>query len=814
MRESLRSLRLAVRSLRKRPWSSAAAVAILGVGVGATTAIFSLANWALFRPIPGVEHADRLVLIEVGPEGREAVSGFSHPTARRLLESPSPLVSGAAFAPLTVDIVVGPDGPARRATALVVTPGYFETLGVRAIRGRSFLPDEGDEGAVHAVAVLSDEFWRTALQGDPAILGRTLDLNRRRFTVVGVAPPGFAGHRRGNPVDLWVPSSAYPAALPRLPRNVLAMEGAPIWLGIIARLDERSAAGRLAAPLTRAVPELASAGLEVRVDPEIGLSRAARDRFRDTLGTLAGLVALLLLLTTASLANLVLSRVARRRTEVAVRRALGAPARRIAADLLAEGVIIAVLGTAVAVLAGFGFLELSGGARVLSWLPDSGTIPVDWRVSGFALAASLVAVTGATIVGVRRAVGSGPLEALRGARGIAGGRGASRRVLLAAQLALSLALIIGAGLMLRSMGRFRATELGFDPDGVLVFSLNPGVQGYGDEDADRLFRALIADLRDAPGIGATGFSWLAPLGPQRYSESVRSIGAGGGEPIVAQANMVDPGALGTLGIRLIDGRMFDDREYGRFERPDRGTVLINRTLADLLFPDGSAVGSLLVIDGREESAFEVIGVVEDARLASVREPDGPRLYDPFGNGYRTNSATFVVRADGDPDAALVDIGRLVRQHDPRLPLIEPGLLRDRVLAGVTEERTITRLTTAFALVSLVLAAVGLYGMASEAAQARRREFGIRATFGARGPQVAAIVVRDAMITVAAGTAVGLLVGLWTTRLLQSRLIGIAPVDPVVFGLAPVVLAAITLASVLGPAIRSARLDPVEVLRAE
>lgn len=814
MRVWVRSILLAARTLRKRPAYCATAVAILAVGVGATTAIFSLANWALFRSVPGVANPDGLVTVHVGRTGGAAMSAFSHPTARRLIESASGLESGVAYAPLAVDVLLSADAPARRVSAHVVTPGYFETLGVGALRGRAFRPEEGDENAVHSVVVVSNEFWRLDLEGDPDVLGRTLDINGQRFSIVGVAPAGFAGHSRLDPVGLWVPSSAYPVVQARLPRNVLTLERAPVWVGIIGRLADGAAAEMLASRLERAAPELAASDLVVRVEPEIGLPRGVRARFRETLGTLGGLVALLLLLTTASLANLVLSRITRRRTEVGIRRALGAPRGRLALDLLSEGIIVAALGSGVAVLIGFGSLHLLGGTRVLSWLPEASTIPVDWRVLGFALAASVAAVSGATAASAARAGASDPLDALRDAPGGPGGGRAIRRVLLGAQVALSLSLIIAAGLMVRSMASFRATDPGFDPEGVIVFSLNPGVQGYDDRDADRLFRGLAADLREAPTIRAAGFSWLTPLGRQRYSESVRAVGETRTEPVVAQANMIDPGALDALGIRLIEGRVFDEREYGRFERPDRGAVVINRTLADVLFPGGPAVGSSLVMEGRQESAFEVIGVVEDARLSSVREPDGPRLYDPFGNGYRTTSASFVVRTDAEPDAVLADIRRLVRARDPRLPLIDAESLRERIRAGVEEERTLTRLTGAFAIVSLVLAALGLHGLASEAVQSRRREFGIRTSLGARSLQIAGLVVRDGMGMVAAGTAFGVLLGLGTTRLLESRLIGIQPVDPIVFTLAPVLLGAITLAAVLGPAIRSARLDPVEVLRAD
>lgn len=808
------AFKLALRSLGRSPGFAAVVVLTLAAGVGANTAIFSLANWALLRPVPGVADPDGLVTVEVGRADAEGVTVLSHPTVL-LFDEVDALTSVTSYSPFDADVVLSADARPLRVAAQIVTPGFFETLGVRPERGRTFSAAEGHAGTVHRVAVISHAFWRETLDGDDDVLGRTLDLNGSAFTVVGVAPAAFRGPGRTDDVDLWVPASAAPAVFPRFPANLLSMDGAPLWLRTAGRLAPGATREALTAQLSRTAPGVAEAGNEIRVLPGIGLSTALRSRLTATLSTLAILVSLLLALTIANLINLVLSRVSRRRHEASVRKALGASGWHLTADLAAEGGILALLGSLAAVATGWGLLRLLEGTQVLAWLPRVTDVPLDVPVLLFSLAAAAASVGAAAVMGATRIQRFEPRHALGHRDGSVGRPRLLRRGLVSAQVAISLALVVAAGLVARSLDRLVQTELGFDPTGVVTFSLNPGVQGYDDIEADRLFRELTAAIGERPGVDAVGFSWLAPLGPRRYAEEVRALGRDAPDEVVtAQANMVTPGFFAALDLPLREGRTFDDREYERSERPTRGDVVLNRTLAERLFPGADALGREIRMDGREETSFEVIGVVDDARLGSVQEPAGPTLFDPFGNGYRTTSATFVVRTGTDPEVLLADLESIVRERDPRLPVLEPTTLTRRVTSAVSEERALGRLLGVFALLSLLLAAAGLFGLVSESVQARTREFGIRTALGAASIRVAGLVLRESLVTVGAGAVSGLLLARWTGSLLESRLFGLPALDPASFAGATLVLGAAVLLASLGPAWRSARIGPAEALRAD
>lgn len=808
--------RARVRSLMRSPGFLVISVLTLVAGIGANTVIFSLANWALFRPLPAVADPGELVSITLRHRGTDDYAPFSHPTALRLLEGSSALSSAAAHATLPADVLPADGGLARRVSAQLVTPGFFATLGVTPSLGRDFRPEEGDPATVHRVAVVSHRFWTDHLGGDPGALGTTLRLNDDPYEVVGVAPRGFLGTSRTRGASIWIPSSAAPVFLSRVPPNVLSSEQVPLWLQLVGRPAlPGMGPDDVAIQLARAAPTLERRELEVRVDRNVGIPQGLRARLGRTLSILGALVVLLLVLTTANLANLLLSRVVRRERETLVKRALGASSFRLTADLVAESALLGLVGGGLALISAWGVLEVLEGVRLTTWFPPIRDVPLDLTVLGFNLAVALGTAAVASVAAAVTLQHFSTSRALRSGSGISPGSAFFRRGAVSLQVALSLILVLAAGLLVRSLDRVQDFRLGFDPDEVLAFSLNPGVQGYDAPEADRLFRELRAALESLPAVESADFTWLAPLGARRYSEEVAALGAESEDVrVTVDANMVSPGLFRTLDIELLEGRSFDDREFRRSERPEEGAVVINRTLAEALFPDGPAVGRRLRNFGRRERFFEVIGVVDDARLVDARETAGPQVFDPFGNGYRTTSATFVVRGRNASEPLLPVIRREVRERAPGLPILEAGTLRSAVDESLAEERLLARLTPIFAALALVLAVAGLYGLVSEAVQRRRHEFGVRTALGARGGQILGLVLLDSFRVVGIGAVLGLVGATQLGRLLGSHLLGMEVLDALTFLGATAVLLGAGLVAAIVPALRSTRVDPVEVLRAD
>lgn len=809
------AVRSAARSLRRSPSFTLVSVLTLGLGVGATTAIFSLANWALVRPVPAVQRPGDLLTVVPRPvDDPGEVAPLSDPTVRRLGRGGPAIAGVAAYSGIAADVVLAEGTEPRRVAAQIVTPDFFATLGVTPWRGRAFEGAEGDPTSVHAVVVVGHGFWREVLASDPGAVGRTLDVNGHAFEVVGIAPPDFRGPNRTDDVALWFPSSAIPVVMARIPADILSMEVAPLWASVIVRRAGDATRDAVETQLAALTPELAVRGVRLDVAAGFGIHPTLRARLADMLALVGGLVGLLLMLTTANLVNLILSRVARRQREVVIRKALGASSFALTVVMAMEGAVLAMAGSVAALLIGLGLVEMLDGATLVRWMPVVRDVPLDGRVMTFALGTAL-AVAGATSLlaatGVQRLA---PADALRASRATTP-RGTLRRHGVALQVALSLALVAAATLLVRSVTRLQDGNLGLTPEDVVIFSLNPGVQGYSETDADGLFRQLQTELEEDPLIRSVGFTWLTPYGPRRYTERVRRPDApSDDEGVVAAANMITPQVFDALGIEMVDGRSFDETEYGRSARPDRGAVVLNRTLAERLFPEGGAVGRVVLLPGRRESAFEVIGVVEDARLNDPREEAGPMFFDPFGNGYKTTSATYVAGVAGDPAFALRRIREVVRNRDARLPLLQAGTLVDTIRSGLAEERALARITSSFALLSLLLATTGVFALVSELVQDRMREFGVRRALGASSLRVTGIVLGDSLALIGAGALVGLLMAFAVVGMLESRIATVGATDFATFAAATLILFVAGTLATLTPALRAARVHPVRALMAE
>ncbi len=809
-------LRYSLRALTKHPRFTLTAIFTLAIGTGATTTVFSLANWALLRPLPGVESPDELIKVRAFSETREGALPFSYPIVRKFFEEEiAGLESVTAYLPAAIEVQTSEISAPAQIQAQIVTPGFFKTLGVQMQRGRAFSPEEADQDAVHYVAVVSHSYWRDHLDTDPDVLGRSITVSGSRFQVVGVTQPEFEGTERTSETQIWFPVSAVSKVLSRVPPNILRMDQAFIFADLIGRIVPGVSGDEVAGRLQASAPELDLLEARVTVSPGVGLSPGLQERVSGMLVVLSGLVALLLLLTMANLTNLVLSRLSGRRAETVLRKALGASPGRLLSGLMSEAYLLSAGGVVVALFATWLALQALDGSQWIQWFPAIEGVPVDRRVLIFSLLTGVGVTLGATFMTTGALQRFAPAGVLRVTAGRSGSGRLMRKGLVSFQVALSLSILIAAGLLVRSLDQLSELDLGFVPEGVVAFSLSPGTAGMQAAQADILFRELIVELDELPGVASAGFSWLGPLELRQFFEEVTPTdGTGEAEMLTAQANMISPGFVEAMGMRVIAGRTFTDEEYLDSVRPDRGDVVINRTLAEILYPNGDAVGRELRMPNRTESAFKIIGVVEDTRFGSVREPTGAYLFDPFGNGYRTSTATYVVRSTEDPEVMLSRIRELIRTRNPELTVLGATTLSAQVQGTLVEERMMARLASIFAALAMILAAVGLYGLISEAVQARVREFGVRTALGAQPYQVISLILREGLVLVMIGSVIGMVTASQMGRLLESRLFGIGATDPVTFVTAAGVLCAVAVLAMLGPALRSSKIDPAGALRSD
>lgn len=814
-------IRGSLRGLRRSPGFVGAVVATLGLGIGSATAIYSIADWMIVRPVPGVRGQDRIVTVRFQHEERDGAWFLvSHPDFLDLRAGAAAFEHLAALHRDDAHLLLPGAVEPFRVPAELVTDDYFATLGVELERGRA--PDPAGGGDPRQV-VVSHRLWSGSLGGRADALGSTLTVNGEPFVVVGVAPPDFHGpapteHR----TELWMPAEAHAAVLPTYPPDILTARKRTLYFTALGRLREdatvEQAESQLLAAREALVEAYGSAGSLDRfvpvVEAGVGVSPWTRERARTTLGILLVAVAALLVLGCANAGNLLLARASTRAHDVAVRRALGAGRARLVGTLLAEGLLLAAAGCAVGLVTTKLVLLAFGRSRLLQWLPDLASVQIDGRVVLFALATSLV--TGllfslAPAVSIaRRSEVLLPGER----RGTPHrGHGRLRTLLLTAQVALSLALLVGAGLMLLTVRGLGDVRLGFDPADVLEATVDPGTQGYGSDERISFWRELRPRIRALAGVEAAGLAAVPLHGRIAADGSVRRAGAPEESGVSTRTNQVSGGFLAAVGIEVVAGRDFLPAEV--LAEPAADVVIVSRGLARELFgtePE-EAVGREVQLAYREEGrTFEVVGVVGDVRVHGVRDDGGHLLLEPLGQPWNPGWATLYVRS-----AAPGVAGRLreaVRALDPSLPLYDVQPLQRRVEATFQEERLLARLTTFFASLALLLAGVGLYGVLSFTVTSRTREMGIRLALGARGRSVRGLMLRRGLALTLPGVPFGLALALPLARLMESRLWGVGALDPRVYvAAAATVLGAAVLASWI-PAWRATRIDPASAVRAE
>jgi putative ABC transport system permease protein len=802
METMLRDLKHAVRGMARRPVFTFLAVVTLGLGIGGNTAVFSMVSALLLRPLP---YADPSALVTLnhfypslnGLEASVSARGFRDYSTETHSFSAMAAETGRALNLTGV-------GDPERVNATAATPDYFRTLGVAPLLGRTYGKDVAT-GDAHVV-VLGQGFWATHFGSDPGALGRTVELDGEPYTVIGIMPKTFRDVF-SRQAQLWVPLVLTEVQYSRGYTNE--------WLSVVARLapgtkidGARTEMAAFAEKLKAEMPKQFPPNWSIHVTSlEV---RATRD-VRPALMVLLGAVLLVLLIACANVASLLLTRASGQRRQMAVRLAMGASRRDVLRRLLVEGVVLGLAGATVGLLLGTWGLE---GLKAVA----SRTVPGIADVSldrGVLLVTLLVSVATGIFVGLVPALSTwrtDVLGALREGTRAGEDRGAlrTRRLFVVSQLALSLALLVGAGLLLKSMARLQAVSPGFNPAGVETFYLSLPSTSYPDGAAQRRFYdQLLPALRAVPGVTAAGLESVLPFSGGWSTASFTVVGyqPGPSEPGPwGDIRIVSPGFRGALGLPLLRGRFLSEADG-----PETPTVaVVDEELVRRYWPHEDPVGKQISFG---DDTIEVVGVVGHAAHEGLDAHPRVQVYGSYRQ--LPEAGMFVVvRTTGDPSALVPGLRRAVQTLDPKLPLARIATMESLIAASMGNRRLSMMLLVVFAGIALALAATGVYGVMAQAVGQRTRELGVRMAMGANRGAVLSLVMRQGLALVAVGVALGVMGSLAVSRVLKSQLFDVPPTDPTTYALVVVVLLASAAVAVLLPALRATRVDPVEALREE
>lgn len=797
-------LRVAVRGLRRRPVFVVLVVMSVAIGIASTSTIFSLVNALFLRPLPGVTGQDRLVNVHRARRGRDGFGGFSYPAFREVREGSDVFEGLAAFTDHGFSLRA--DGRAQLIVGQLVSANYFAVLGTRPALGRLFTRDEALPGRGDAVAVISHGLWQRRFGGDPAVIGRTVRLSGHPFTVVGVAPAGFTGTFVGFPFDVWVPLGTAPRVAPR--ESLTSRDRA--WLEVVGRLEpgvsREQALGRLeslARRLERVDPETwRDTGFKLH--PTSGLDDSLRDGIASFVGILAGVAGLLLLIACMNAGGMLLVRGSGRRRELAVRAALGSSRWRIGRLILAETLVLFLAGGAVGlVLAAWttGLLEAFNPPFAV---PLALELSPDGRVWVFGLASTAVA---AGIFGLLPALGSSrpdPVGPLRGAARSVTARGSwLRNGFVTAQVALSVLVLVVAGLFVRTLQEAADVDPGFDVRNLQVADITLSILDLDDAEGRRFYDRLLERVRAFPDVAGAAVAARMPLSLGRSTTVVAIADAPMDRGHEVGFNVVSAGYFETMRIPLVAGRPFDATD--RSDGP--GLAIVNQTLADRLWPGLDPLGRRIVRDGVE---LEVVGVAADGKYHRPWESHEPHLYLAFSQHYRART-DLIVRASLGP-GLLQAIRRVTTELEPDLPV--PALTPAADLIGISmlPQRIGARIASLLGLIGLALAGLGIYGVVALRVTQRRREIGIRMAVGGRARDMLRLFLGQGLKLALLGLVPGIAAALLFGRLLSAFLFGIRSTDPLTFTAVSVLLVSAALLASYVPARRAARVDPTDVLR--
>jgi predicted permease len=839
--EMIQDLRYGARTLLKNPGFTLVATLSLALGIGANAAIFSLLDAVLLKPLP-VRRPEQLVFLEQGEREYKPTSNISYAAFERLRDR-SQSLSGACFFSFSPRVNAGVNGQVEVVEAQLVSGGFFSTLGVGAAAGRMFTEAE-DQDAGAAVAVISHQYWRRRFGMNPsavAAVGQTVTVNGAPFTVVGVTPPEFSGVIAGISPDIYLPSASGERILPRRFRF---RDGSLPF--VLARMkpsvSERQAIADLTLLLRQALFEEAGA----RATPEKGQDiqnrsmrllpasqgfSVLRRQYSEPLWLLMAVVGLVLLIACANVANLLLARAASRGKEIAVRLALGASRLRLIRQLLTESLLLALLGGAAGLLLAWRLSGLllavfsSGRNPVTAGSSLTLNVPLDGRVVGFTAVVSLLAVVLFGLAPAWRATRIDLTPTLKdGARDSRGGRFRWGRALVVAQVALSLTLLVGAGLFIRSLIKLKSADLGFRRENVLLFSVDPQLTGYQRDRIAGLYKQLLERVATVPGVrsvslsrqgllngGGTQGSITVPGRPPKADENGFTQTREDTEWNAPWFCQVGPRFFETVGMTILRGRDFGPQD----NETARKVAVVNEAFARYYFGDEDPVGQQFDRGQGDGGLMEIIGVVKDAKSVNIRETTPRTFYVPFlqdpGSWRET---TFQVRAAGDPLPLVAAIRREAQGVDPNLPLFRVRTLEAQVDESLGQERLVALLAGLFGALALLLACAGLYGVLSYSVSRRTREIGVRMAIGAPPGRVLRMILVETYSLALAGVAIGAAISLAAGRLIANMLFGLTPNDPITLLSAVLIMLGVASLAGLLPARKASRVAPMVALRQE
>ena len=870
----LQDVRISVRMLAKSPGFTGIALLSLALGIGGNTAIFSLINQVILRNLP-VRNPEQLVTFnrnygsgEAGGIDIGAYGLFPWYFARQLQNDPGPF-QGIAYACSFSDKVsirmLGKDGAidsnssALLAPANLVSGNYFSVAGAQPFMGRAISPSDDATPGSGTVVVLSHHFWQQSLSSDPAILGKTISINGTSFDVIGVMPEAFHGVKvELEPPDLWTPMSMQTVVLKQ--PSMLTPNDGMYFVDVFGRLSSQATTDQAALAQSQnwlnqrvraAMRTLEGAKLTPARQQEINrvtvpLISAAhgasslRNQYGDSLKILMGVVVLVLLIACANLANFLLARAVTRKREIATRIALGSSRTRIARQSLIETLLLSLTGGALGLGVAFaatrvliGFVSQGNAYIAMNPTPD---VDVILFTLGLALLTGLLFGLAPAILAARTgAVGN--LNA--GSRTVQSSGGKSTRfwpkLLVTAQVMISLLLLVGAGLFLRTLRNLQNQDYGFERSHLLLAEFNAKLAGYKPSQTPGLHQRLIDRLSALPGVESVALSATPPISPGNWSSTLTIPGytPAPKEDMHSILNRVSGRYFETAGIAIVAGRSFSDSDTAS----NRKVAIVDETLAHRFFPKGGAVGRMIKIDIDDVAGpWQIVGVARDTKSGNPRDSDPIRMtyiplsqIDPFNpipalapgvapptpeENQDRFAGMLLLRTAGDPAHSIADVRAAVASVDPNLPLLRITTIHDQVSNFMTHDELISTLTGLFALLALLLAAIGLYGVMSYNVIRRTNEIGIRIALGAQSPTVLWMILSESLLLLAMGISLGLPLTFFATKYIRDQLFGLSPLDPVTFGVSLCVVSGMTLLAAWLPARRAARVDPMVALRCD
>lgn len=828
-------LRVALRGFLRTPLFTFIAISSLALGIGANSAIFSLIDQVMLQSLPVPRPGELIQIYQTGSHYGSNMGPRmnSHPIYLDFRDQ-SPVLNGV-FCRRETAASLFYEGATERAQVEMVSGNYFEVLGVKAALGRVFTTEDDKNYGGHPLAILSHEYWQTRFGGNPRIIGQSIKINNFPMTIIGVSAKEFFGLDPTRSPQVRVPVAMVEQMMPYGWEGKLGKDRRTRWVNIFARLkggvSVEQAQAALQAQFTairqNEVKEAAFAkastydkeqflrGRLLAVPANNGYS-GMRQQVAQPLWILFGIVCLVLLIACTNVANLLIARTSGRRKELAVRAALGATRWRLMRPLLVESLLLSLAGG----LCGLG-LAFSLNTLLLSFIP-AGSSPLrlsanpDWRVMGFTFG---VAILTGLVFGLLPAYGAGKADAAPAlkeeGRGMSSGSGnVLRKALVGVQVALSIILLIAAGLFVRTLQNLKQSETGLQAERLITFQMEPKLIGYSAARTKQFMRDLVARLEASPGVKSAAVGIVAKMTGNEWDNSltVEGYNRGEKEDLYAYMDFVTPGYIETMGMKILEGRDFRDTDTGKVAT----VCMINKKLADRCFKGRSPIGYHIGFgnDPGTKTDIEIVGVFSDAKYENLRDEVPIQMMTPYMQREEPVGGVAYVRTSSDESAAFQQIQNIVKQMEPSLPIFAMRSFAEQINQIISNERMMSFLAAAFGIVATILASIGLYGVLALAVARRTKEIGIRLALGAKASSVIGLVLSEILLMIAGGIAVGVPCALLLARYVESQLFGLKAADPITIGAAVGLLVSVALLAAWLPARRATRINPIEVLHYE